>query len=257
VRALSFLAVAAAPHYQAVAAQVARELGVPEPELEHPGLIGLRDAVADPRPALAFLCGLPYVRLRAAGAPVTALVAPVAAQPGGEEAASYSTVLVARPAAPSLEHCRIGFNGRDSLSGWVLPRSGLPDADRLRWTGPTGSHRRSLELLLAGELDAAPIDSSVLRLEVRAQPRYAVLVERARFGPMPAPPVVAVGGGPELHAALRRALLVLPTSAAGRRALAEGGVLRYAPVTSATYAPVLELDRRSSARPAAAGASTR
>ena len=77
-------------------------------------------------------------------------------------------------------------------------------------------------------------------------------MERARFGPMPAPPVVAFGGGPALHAALRRALLELPASPAGRRALAEGAVLRYAPVTSATYAPVRALDR-----PAAAGAATR
>jgi ABC-type phosphate/phosphonate transport system substrate-binding protein len=257
MRALSFLGAAAAPHYEAVAAVVARELGVAAPALEHPGLVGLDDAVADPRPALAFLCGLPYVRLRAAGAPVSALAAPVAAQPGGGEAAAYSSVLLARPGAPALADCRIGFNDRDSLSGWVLPRAGLPEPDGLRWTGPTGSHRRSLELLLAGELDAAPIDSSVLRLELRATPRYASLVERARFGPMPAPPVVAFGGGPELHAALRRALLALPVSAAGRRALAEGGVLRYAPVTSATYAPVLALDRRERARPAAAGAATR
>jgi len=64
VRALSFLAAAAAPHYQAVAALIARAVGVPEPELVQPGLARLRDAVADPRPAVAFLCGLPYVRLR-------------------------------------------------------------------------------------------------------------------------------------------------------------------------------------------------
>jgi ABC-type phosphate/phosphonate transport system substrate-binding protein len=252
MRALSFLAAAAAPHYQAVATLVARAVGVPEPALDEPGLVGLHDALADPRPALAFLCGLPYVRLRAAGAPVTALAAPVAAQPGGEEAAAYSTVLLARADAPALERCRIGFNSHDSLSGWVLPRAGLPDPDALQWAGPTGSHRHSLELLAAGELDAAPIDGSVLRLELREHPRYAALVERARFGPMPAPPVVAFGGGTALHAALRRALLELPASPAGRRALALGAVLRYAPVTSATYAPVRALDRR-----AAAGAATR
>ena len=151
MRALSFLGAAAAPHYQAVASLVARAMGVPEPALAEPGLVGLHDAVADPQPALAFLCGLPYVRLRAAGAPVTALAAPVAEQPGTpEEAAAYSTVLVARPGAPALERCRIGFNNHDSLSGWVLPRSGLQIPTRCSWVGPTGSHRRSLELLRGG-----------------------------------------------------------------------------------------------------------
>jgi ABC-type phosphate/phosphonate transport system substrate-binding protein len=252
VRALSFLAAAAAPHYQAVASLVARELGVPEPTLHEPGLVRLADAVADPRPALAFLCGLPFVRLRAAGAPVTALAAPVADAPGGEEAPTYATVLVARPGAPPLERCRIGFNNTDSLSGWVLPRSAISEPDRLQWVGPTGSHRRSLELVLAGELDAAPIDATVLRLELRAGGRYAGLEQRARFGPMPAPPAVAIGGGDGFAAAVRAALLHLPASEAGRRALQDGGVLRYAAVTSATYAPVLALDRR-----AAGGAATR
>ncbi len=251
MRALSFLGTVAAPHYQAVAAVVAAELGLPEPALEQPGLVRLADAVADPRPALAFLCGLPFVRLRVAGAPVTALAAPVADQPGGEEAPSYTTVLVARPGAPALDRCRIGFNNEDSLSGWLLPRSALPEPERLQWVGPTGSHRRSLELVLAGELDAAPIDASVLRLELRAGPRYAGLEQRARFGPMPAPPAVAIGGGERFAVAARAALLRLPATEAGRRALAAGAVLRYAGVTSATYAPVLALDR------GAAGAATR
>jgi ABC-type phosphate/phosphonate transport system substrate-binding protein len=253
VRALSFLATAAAPHYQAVAALVARAVGVPQPELEQPGLAGLHAALADPRPAVAFLCGLPYVRLRDESAAVTALAAPVFAQPGGEEAPAYTTVLLARPGAPPLARCRIGFNDHGSLSGWLLPRAGLPEPDGLTWTGPTGSHRRSLELLAAGELDAAPIDASVLHLELRRRPAYAVFEGRARFGPMPAPPVVAFGGDPAFHRAVRRALLALPGSDAGRRALAEGAVLRYAPVTSATYAPVRAVDRRA----AAAAAATR
>ena len=51
---------------------------------------------------------------------------------------------------------------------------------------------------------------------------------------MPAPPVVAFGGGADLHRAMIDALADLPRTAEGRRALALGAVLRYAPVTSAT-----------------------
>ncbi len=248
MRALSFLGIAAQPHYAAVAALVARAIGEPAPEIETPGLDNLTDAVADPRPALAFLCGLPFVRLRDSGAPVEALAAPVIDEPGTPEGAVYFSDLVVRPGAPRLEECRIGYNNRDSLSGWVLPCSGIADPGALQWVC-TGSHRRSLELLEVGEIDAAPIDSSVLRLERLQRPAYCAFELRRRVGPMPAPPVVMFGGGVELHRRVQAALLDLPRTAEGRRALALGAVLRYAPVTSATYEPVRALDRSAAAAP--------
>ena len=70
----------------------------------------------------------------------------------------------------------------------------------------TGSHRRSLELLASGELDAAAIDSTVLALEARADPAFAALRVLERLGPAPIPPVVLVNGDPALAAALRDAL---------------------------------------------------
>ena len=248
MRALSFLGVAARPHYAAVAALVARALGEPVPEIEEPGLGNLAAAVADPRPALAFLCGLPFVRLRDADAPVEALAAPVIVEPGTPEGAVYFSDLTVRSGAPPTGSCRIGYNNADSLSGWVLPRSGLAEPDRLEWV-LTGSHRRSLQLLDAGEIDAAPIDSYILLLERMETPRFARFQRRQRFGPMPAPPVVAFGGGAELHRAMVDALVDLPRTAEGRRALALGAVLRYAPVTSSTYRPVRLLDRLSAAAP--------
>ena len=248
MRALSFLGVAARPHYAAVAAIVARAVDEPVGAIEEPGLDHLAEAVADPRPALVFLCGLPYVRLRDDGAAVEALAAPVIDEPGTPEAAVYFSDLMVRPGAPGIEACRIGFNTPDTLSGWVLPRSGLADPDALGWVR-TGSHRRSLELLEQAEIDAAPIDSYILRLERLATPRFAGLERRRRFGPMPAPPVVAFGGGVELRRAMRAALVDLPRTAEGRRALQLGAVLRYAPVTSATYEPVRVLDRSAAAAP--------
>jgi ABC-type phosphate/phosphonate transport system substrate-binding protein len=248
MRALSFLGAAARPHYAAVAAAVAGALGEPAPEVVEPGLDHLAEAVADPRPALAFLCGLPYVRLRDQDAPVQALAAPVIEEEGAADRAVYFSDVLVRPGAPPLESCRVGFNSADSLSGWVLPRSGLDRPDDLHWVR-TGSHRRSLELLDAGEIDAAPIDSYVLRLERRETPRFGLLERRLRIGPMPAPPVVAFGGDVALHRAMQAALLDLPRTAEGRRALALGAVLRYAPVTSATYAPVRALDRPAAAAP--------
>jgi ABC-type phosphate/phosphonate transport system substrate-binding protein len=248
MRALSFLGAAARPHYAAVAALLARSLGEPAPDIEEPGLDNLAEAVADSRPALAFLCALPFVRLRDTDASVEPLAAPVIDEPGTPEHAVYFSDLMARPGAPPLEACRVGYNTVDSLSGWVLPRAGMADPESLRWVR-TGSHRRSLELLAVGDIDAAPIDSYILRLERVATARFAPFERRQRFGPMPAPPVVAFGGGADLHRAMRDALADLPRSAEGRRALALGAVLRYAPVTSATYQPVRLLDRTSAAAP--------
>ncbi len=248
MRALSFLGAAARPHYAAVAAIVARAVDEAPPALEEPGLDRLAEAVADPRPALVFLCGLPYVRLRDLDAPVEALAAPVPDEPGTSEVAVYFSDLLARPGAPALAECRVGFNNDDSLSGWVLPRSGLEHPGELTWVR-TGSHRRSLELLRLGEIDAAPIDSHVLLLERRETPAYGAFERRLRVGPMPAPPVVAFGADEALRRAMQASLLDLPRTAAGRRALALGAVLRYEPVTSATYEPVRALDRPAAAAP--------
>jgi ABC-type phosphate/phosphonate transport system substrate-binding protein len=238
VRALSFLGEAALPHYQAVADVVAPGARVRQAPLAE--LASIRG------PAIAFLCGLPFVRLRDAGGAVETVAAPV--PDDGPEAPVYHTDLVGRVgAAGPVTSMRVGFNGPDSLSGWVLPRYGLAqrgiDPDAITWIA-TGSHRASLRLLAAGELDAAPIDSTVLALERRSSPALARLPVLDRFGPMPAPPVVVLGAGPCEVADLRRRLLALPTTAAGRRALALGGVRRYVAVTASDYAPVRQAASR-------------
>jgi ABC-type phosphate/phosphonate transport system substrate-binding protein len=139
----------------------------------------------------------------------------------------------------------VGFNGDDSLSGWVMPRQALRtlgiDPDGYDWV-QTGSHHNSLEALMRGDVDAAPIDSTVLALELRADPALAELRRIARLGHLPSPPVVLVGGDPELAAALRDALTTLQERENGRAALALGAVRRFDAVADADYAPVRTAD---------------
>ena len=141
---------------------------------------------------------------------------------------------------------RIGLNGRDSLSGYVLPASELVQRDPPLplYDGAirTGGHHISLRMLVAGEIDAAAIDSTVLALEAQADPAIAALPVAERFGPAPIPPVVLLHGTPDLADALRGALLALGESEEGRAALELGLLDRYVAVDDAGYDPVRAMD---------------
>jgi phosphonate transport system substrate-binding protein len=242
----SFLGQVARPHYEAVARAIAGEIGVTVEPLRETPLADLPAVVAGP-PALLFVCGLPYTRMRDAGAPIEPLAAPV---PEDEEGSYYHADLLVAPTARAtapeqLRGARVGFNGDDSLSGWVLPRHALRelgiDPDSYVWVR-TGSHRNSLGALLRHEVEAAPIDSTVLALELRADPALRALRRIARLGHMPSPPVALAGGDAELATALRSALTALHGSDEGRAALALGAVRRFDAVGDADYAPVRTAD---------------
>ena len=167
--------------------------------------------------------------MRDSGAPVEPLAAPV---PEDEDGAFYRADLLLAPGAQEtgpeqLRGARVAFNGDDSLSGWVMPRQALRelgiDPDGYDWV-QTGSHRNSLRALLRDEVEAAPIDSTVLALELRADPALAALRRIARLGHMPSPPVTLVGGDAGLAATLRAALTALEDSEQGRAALGLGAV---------------------------------
>jgi ABC-type phosphate/phosphonate transport system substrate-binding protein len=117
-----------------------------------------------------------------------------------------------------------------------LRRAGV-DPDAYEWVR-TGSHSASLDALVAGTIDAAPIDSGVHALAVRADPRVAALPVLARLGPLPAPAVVACSLEAELAERIRAVLVDLARLPGGRDALALGAVTRFAAVDDARYDPV-------------------
>jgi len=95
---------------------------------------------------------------------------------------------------------------------------------------------------MRSEVEAAPIDSTVLALELRADPELAALTRIERLGRMPSPPVALVGGDAQLAAALRAALTGLTGSEGGRAALELGAVQRFEKIVDADYAPVRTAD---------------
>ena len=229
MRAYAFLG-AAQFGYQSDVVEQLRARGVDVEPLVEGSLDDLETIAAD-GPALLFLCGLPYTRLRDAGFPVEPLVAPAI----GAGPPTYMSTLLGRRGVvlEELRDAHLAINHRPSMSGWVLPvAEGLP-LERFDRITETGSHRTSLDLLLADGADAAPIDSHLLAAESETQPELLELPVLAEYGPSPSPPIVLVDGD---AAALRPLLVaVRPT----------GHVDRLVPVDDAFYDSTRDCDRRA------------
>lgn len=248
MRAYAFLGGALFVYQCAVVGELNRRLGL---EISVPVERDLAEleAIAAAEPALLFLCGLPYVRARDAGLPLEPLAAPVSLN-YADSAPGYRSLLLGSPrlAGSTLEQLtvlRLGINSYDSMSGWVLPAGeGMP-LERFASTTITGTHRRSMDLLLTGELDASPIDSMLLDGEAIAMPAFAELPVLATYGPSPSPPVVLVGDDLELAQRLRLTLASLHDDQRGQDALALGCMARFEPMHDGDYNWIRECDRRA------------
>jgi phosphonate transport system substrate-binding protein len=135
------------------------------------------------------------------------------------------------------------YNDPCSLSGYYNLLKKLADTGKdgnfFGRTYCSGSHLNSMKMVAGGEVDAAVIDSNVMRIKLRSTPE---LRERLKvietWGPFPIQPVVLRSGlHPELKNGLRAALLVIGENAPAPPALAEFGLERFAPVTYEHYAP--------------------
>ena len=153
---------------------------------------------------IAFVCATSYVWLTATPSPVVELVgaawAPTDPRSAGQ-AVYFGDVLAPAGGAKTLHHLvdrRVAYNDDVSLSGYhslrlALSAAGL-DVDRVTFVR-SGSHLRSLDLLAAGDVDAAAIDSNVWRRRRREDPHLArVLHAVAELGPHPVQPLVARAG---------------------------------------------------------------
>ncbi len=100
----------------------------------------------------------------------------------------------------------------------------------------SGSHLNSIEMVAGGEVDAAAIDSNVLRIQLGIFPK---LRERVRvietWGPFPIQPVVLRSNlHPELKNRLRESLLMIDKDS--HPVFAGLGLERFAPVAHDDYA---------------------
>jgi len=255
----SFLAENARPLYRRIAAYLADRLETP---VEY--LVGVpfdeRHRRLDAGDIdVAFLCGLPYSRKHdRPDRPVELLCAPVMAAPryGGQPV--YFTDVVVRHDDPARAFADLrgrswAYNDTGSHSGYNVVRHHLL---ALGETGgyfsrvvAGGTHQGSMRLLLAGKVDAAGIDSTVLEAELTERPGLqAALRPIASIGPSPIPPVVVTRRlDPSLKACLRDLLLGMSADPLGQAVLADGRMTGFVLVQDRDYDPIREMARRAEA----------
>jgi phosphonate transport system substrate-binding protein len=234
--------------YAAVAERVGRALGMPAELIEGRDFDQLRDGSVD----LAFLCGLPYVRL-SLERPGTLhpLVAPVLDEPRYEDRPVYFSDVIVRADSPvstfgDLRGRSWAHNDPGSLSGCLLVRYHLLRmGESEAFFGSvtfSGYHQESIRRVVSGEVDASAIDSQVLGVACLRNPDLArELRVIAVLGPSTIPPVIATSTVPqEIQALAGDAICALSGDAAGRDALAVGLIRRFTPIEDRAYDDIRE-----------------
>jgi phosphonate transport system substrate-binding protein len=236
----TFLAPNVLPLYRFVTATVGERLGV-ETRLEvGTSFSQLTSGEFD----VAFLCGLPYVRLAKRVEPLAAPVL-VGDRYRGQPC-YFSDVIVARDSSlrsfADLRGASWSFNDPDSHSGYLVTLVRLLDLGETdQFFGrvvDAGWHQVSIQLVASGRVDASAVDSHVLAVELRNRPE---LQSRLRvidsWGPSPIQPVVARRALSEkLRRDLRSALVGVATDGAG-----DGRVERLVSIGDSAYDPIRKM----------------
>ncbi len=196
---------------------------------------------------IGWVCGAYYVDLAGRpGAMVEPLAAPVML---GERYAGrpvyFSDVVVAANSPfqsfADLRGVRWAYNESGSHSGYGVVRYHLATLgaswDYFAHALASGAHQRSLQMILAGEIDASAIDSTVLETELRHHPNLAARIRViANLGPSPIPPWIIQRRLPaDLRDQLRRLFAAMHHDPAGRSILLESQMARFAAVSDRDY----------------------
>ena len=245
LRIATFLAPSIRPVYQAIADRMARQLGrrselivgTPFAQFTAPGEF---DA--------GFICGLPYVQLTRLHR--SAVRGPRRAGPRRRALRGTAHLLLGRhrpspqprPSYAALRQCRSwAYNDVDSHSGYNLTRYRLVQMGETRgFFGrviAVGFHQRAIELVAAGDVDGAAIDSQVLAVALRDNPALATALRVVEvFGPSTIQPLVVARHLPAaMKAAIQDAVTSIGDDPLARAALEQADVTGFAPVSDADY----------------------
>lgn len=226
-------------------------------DLERSGPDRSDDPFRDGRADVGWICSTSFALLGTGPDPSVRMVG-VGWVPDDPDVAGRSVYfgdLVVSPDSPvrsfdDLAGARIGGNDAVSLSGHHALRFEL----RHRRLDPggfadivlTGGHHRSLDLLTAGELDAAVVDSVVRRSRARTDPAVEALRVVQRLGPWPTQPLVAATSVPDdVVREVRDALLAANDDPVVREQLRIAALAELVEVPDDHCRPVIEAMHRA------------
>jgi phosphonate transport system substrate-binding protein len=202
---------------------------------------------------IGWICGRPYVHLvDELRAPVRLLAAPVMGDPRYLNLPIYySDVVVRRESSfvdfEDLRGAIWAYNEPGSQSGYHITCYNLSvlgeDQHFFGDVLESGSHARSIKMILEGEVDASAIDSTLLEWLMTQDPllRQKLRVI-ASWGPSPIPPLVATTAlGEANFRAAQSLLLDLENSAPGQKVLSAGHLRRFIEVSDADYHPIRQM----------------
>ncbi len=239
----TYLAPSIRPMYEFVARRVGEELGRTARLVTATSFDLLRQAEVD----FAFVCGLPYVRLRREDPGfVEAIAAPVVEGARYQGRPVYFSDVIVPNLSPAevfedLRGASWAYNEPDSHSGYLVTLFHLL---RMGETGSffgrsemTGFHQDSIWKVARREIDATAVDTQVLAVELRETPSLAACIRVvATFGPSTIQPLVATRGVPDsLRGDVQAVVARLGRDAAERSGLALGFVERFVAVGDSDY----------------------
>lgn len=202
---------------------------------------------------IGWMCGYPYVRETAVPNPTIELLAmPVMAGSRYQNRPIYFSDVVVRHDSPfatfaDLRGATWAYNEPGSQSGYHIVRYRLAqlgkNGDFFGKVVASGAHARSLAMIVAGEVDAAAIDSTVLATAVHENPALATQIRIIdTLGPSPIPPWVIHKSVPApLRQSIRQALTQLHRTPAGREILALGEMVRFETAVDTHYDPLRQI----------------
>ncbi|MEX2160933.1 MAG: PhnD/SsuA/transferrin family substrate-binding protein [Anaerolineales bacterium] len=234
-------------HFGAIAAYLARKLGIEHEHVQVPDWRAREAALFRGEVQVGWVCGLPYVlEADRPGSSIELLAAPVMADSRYEGKPVYFSDVVVRAQEPvgdflDLRDKRWAFNEPHSHSGYNITRYMLAskglDGSFFAQRVEAGSHERALRLLLRGRIDATALDSTVLETELKNDPRLGEQVRIIEaWGPSPIPPwVVHRSLSVELQSRLRGALVNMHADPEGAALLASGRMKQFVAVADRDY----------------------
>ncbi|HLJ32198.1 MAG TPA: PhnD/SsuA/transferrin family substrate-binding protein [Ktedonobacteraceae bacterium] len=239
--------------YAFIARSVGEKIGLPA----HLAVGQSFNAFACGQVDVGFLCGLPYTQL--ADAPdhaIELLAAPVLHGERYQQRPIYFSDVVVRKDSPytsfdDLRGCGWAYNQRTSHSGWNIVCYNLWQrgemSDYFGELVETGSHLRSLSLVLDGVIDATAIDSQVLDVFCLQHPEQAESLHVIEtFGPSPIPPVVIASMlDSDLKRRVQDILLTLHEDSIAASALHQGAIERFVHVCDEDYNPIRKINREA------------